>query len=103
VDDLKKDFAKRLTVSNQKDKADVTVEALARGDVKPGIPTPDRDTSKQPSDSVNVTFTAGHYKINLAGHGARTAAAKDVANQVEDWIPQNRDKLTAERKKLVGK
>jgi hypothetical protein len=106
VEDLKKLLAKNVRVIEERDEADVTLEVLARGDVKPGTTTPSRDESKDGSDSVHISLMAGDYRAELAGYsphaqiiGARRAPAKDVTRKIEAWIDSNHDKLIANRAK----
>ena len=56
VEDLKKQLAKKLEVTDKRDGADVTIEVLARGAVKPGTTTPSRDTTKDGGDGVHVSW-----------------------------------------------
>jgi hypothetical protein len=109
VEDLKKQLAKKLEVTDKRDAADVTIEVLARGAVKPGTTTPSRDTTKDGSDGVHVSLASGDYRTELAGYGtrgqiigARTAAAKNVGNKIEEWIGNNHDMLIVKRMKAAG-
>jgi hypothetical protein len=108
VEDLKKQLAKKLEVTDKRDAADVTIEVLARGAVKPGTTTPSRDTTKDGSDGVHVSLASGDYRTELAGSGthdqiigARTAAAKDVSNKIEEWIGNNHHMLMVKRRKAA--
>jgi hypothetical protein len=93
VADLKKRLAKKLWVIEEREEADVTIEVLARGDVRPGTTTPSRDASKDGSDGVHVSLAAGDYRIELAGYrphapiiGARRPATKDVTNKSRNGL-----------------
>ena len=108
VEDLKKQLAKKLEVTDKRDAADVTIEVLARGAVKPGTTTPSRDTTEDGSGGVPVSLASGDYRTELAGYGAhgqiigaRRAAAKDVGNKIEEWIGSNHDKLIVKRTKAA--
>jgi hypothetical protein len=108
VEDLKKQLAKKLEVSDKRDVADITIEVLARGAVKPGTTTPSRDTTKDGSEGVHVSLASGDYRTEFAGHGihgqiigARTAPAKDVGNKIEEWIGSNHHMSIVKRTKAA--
>ena len=109
VEDLKKQLAKKLEVTEKRDAADLTIEVLAREAVKPRTTTPSRDTTKDGGDGVYVSLASGDYRTELAGYGtrgqiigARTAAAKNVGNKIEEWIGNNHDMLIVKRMKAAG-
>ncbi len=108
VEDLKKQLAKKLEVTDKRDAADVTIEVLARGAVKPGTTTPAGTQRMTVATAFTFLWPPAITEPSLRVMapidqiiGARTAAAKDVGNKIEEWIGNNHHMLIVKRAKAA--
>jgi hypothetical protein len=110
VKDVKGMLARKLSVVDSADSADVIVAVVGRGGETTGSATSTTDnlgrvhTNPDVGATVHVVLKAGDFTEEIAGHcppaGLRpwSMAAFDAAFQIEKWTKANEAKLLSMRK-----
>ena len=110
VKDVKGMLARKLTLVDSADLADITVTVLGRGGEATGSATSSADnlgrvhTNPDVGTVVHVLLRAGDFTEEISGHSPPTAlrpwrmAGWDAAFQIEKWTKANEAKLLSMRK-----
>jgi hypothetical protein len=110
VKDLKGWLARKLSVVDAADSADVIVTVVGRGGEATGSATSTADnlgrvhTNPDVGATVHVVLKAGDFNEEIAGHCPPASlrpwglAASDAAAQIEKWTKANEAKLLSMRK-----